>query len=91
MGSYIYRVPSGEFHFATTSSENWAYMQSRTKYLEQNTEFRNIGLEKKSLISIFAWFLIAFAKVEFLEDRLGTRLCLHPKIFLKFWDFSNIS
>ena len=54
MGSYIYRVPSGEFHFATTSSENWAYMQSRTKYLEQNTEFRNIGLEKKSLISIFA-------------------------------------
>ena len=38
---------------------------------------RNIGQGKKSLISIFAQFLIAIAKVQFLEGRLGTRPCLH--------------
>ena len=41
----------------------------------------NIGQEKKILISIFA-----IAKVEFLEERLGTRLCLdlNLRFFLYF-------
>ena len=35
------------------------------------------GEEKKSLISAFACFLTATAKVEFVQVRLGTRLCVH--------------
>ena len=36
--------------------------------------------EKKSLVSIFACFLIAIAKVRFLERIMGTRLCAHPNL-----------
>ena len=49
----------------------------------------NIGQEKKSLISIFAQFLIAIAKVQFLEGRLGTRPCLH--LNLRFLQYLLIS
>ena len=41
------------------------------------------GQDNKSLISTFAWFLAATAKVEFGQGRLGVRLCLHPN-----WGFS---
>ena len=39
----------------------------------------NIGQEEKSLMSIFEWFLLAIAKIEFLEEKLGTRI----------WDFKS--
>ena len=34
----------------------------------------------KSLISTFACFLTAIAKVEFLEGRVGTGLCFHHNL-----------
>ena len=36
--------------------------------------------QEKSLISSFACFLTAIAKVQFLEGRLGTGLCHHPDL-----------
>ena len=49
------------------------------------------GKEKKSLTSTFACLLTVNFKVSFLEERLGTRLCLHPNLIfsqylLIFWD-----
>ena len=38
------------------------------------------GQDKKSSISTFTCFLTATAKVEFVEGRLGTRLCLPPNL-----------
>ena len=38
------------------------------------------GQEKKGLISTFACFLTAIAKVLSLEGRLVTGLCLHPNL-----------
>ena len=35
------------------------------------------GQEKESLVSAFACFLTAICKVQALEGRLGTRLCVH--------------
>ena len=72
MCSYIYRVASGEFHFATTGSENWGYLQSRTKYLEQNTEFRNIGLEKKKFDTHFCVISDCFC-----QGRISSRETRH--------------
>ena len=37
---------------------------------------RQIGQDKKSLISTFAYFLTAIVKAQFLERLLETRLCL---------------
>ena len=56
------------------------------------------GQDKKSLISTFACFLTATAKVSFLEGRLGTGLCLDLSLrffyyFLISWDprsFGNL-
>ena len=36
------------------------------------------GQDQKTLILVFAKFLIAIAKVLFWKKRLSTRLCLHP-------------
>ena len=36
--------------------------------------------EQKSACSDLACFLTATAKVPFLEERLGTRLCFHPNL-----------
>ena len=38
------------------------------------------GQDMKSLISAFVCILTAIAKVLFLEERLGTRLYLHPNL-----------
>ena len=45
-------------------------------------KFKEDWTDKKSFISTFASFLIATVKVEFLEDRLSTRLCLYPNLGL---------
>ena len=39
-----------------------------------------IGQHKKSMISTFACFLTAIAKVKYVEGRLGTELCLTPNL-----------
>ena len=38
------------------------------------------GQDKKNLRSTFARFLTATARVYFLEERMGTRLCLDPNL-----------
>ena len=43
------------------------------------------GQEKKSMVSILTCFLTAFAKVYFLEGRLGTSLCVNPKLRFFFY------
>ena len=54
----------------------YLFRQSQTKSLEQSREIqKKIEQGKKRLISTFAGFLTALSKVQFLEGRLGTRLC----------------
>ena len=44
------------------------------------------GQGQKSLVSIFAWFLTAMAKIWYLQGRLGAGLSVQTIL-----DFSNIS
>ena len=47
--------------------------------LEKIQKSSKTGEDKKSLISPFACFLTGTAKLEFVQGRLGTSVCLHPK------------
>ena len=54
-------------------------------------KYSKIGKDHKSLISKFAFFLITFLKILFLEGILGTGLCLHPNLtFLNISRFPKI-
>ena len=72
-------------------SKNWSLKETELSYDQKCACLDNprqniwnkieksskIGPGKKSLISTFAYFLTAITKVQFLDGRLGTRLCLH--------------
>ena len=67
----------GEFRYVYSSRQNiWNKIEN----------FIKTGQDKKSLISTFACFLTAIAKVRFLEGRLGTKLS--PSKFEIFLIFS---
>lgn len=51
--------------------------ESWTKYLEQSTDPVKLERARKTLVPVFAYFLSATNKFEFLERRLGTGLHLH--------------
>ena len=51
-----------------------ASMLFGTKYLEESKDIRQIGRRQKSLMSAFAYFLIAKTKILFLKGKLCTWL-----------------
>ena len=57
--------------------------ESWTKYLEQSLDPVKLERARKTLVPVFAYFLSATNKFEFLEGRLGTGLRLHQN--LKFF------
>ena len=69
--------------------ELWKKISS--KEIEDKWKFGKIAHEQKTLISSFAYFLTAIAKVLFLQGRLGTMLCLYPNLrfFLHFLIFQE--
>ena len=65
------------FFYSDNPSENiWHKVRKSSK----------IGQNFKNLLSNFGYFLTAIVKVWFLEERLGTRLHLHPNLtFFKYF------
>ena len=57
------KIEISEELFAEKKFVKKSALQSRTKYLTKVEKFSKIGLEKKSLISAFAGFRTAIAKV----------------------------
>ena len=59
---------------------------TQTKNLSNNVKkSSNTGQDEETLLSIFMSFLTTSAKVQFLEDGLGSRLFFHP--LLKFYQY----